>query len=418
MASVYAGRSVSDGSSGGIVALDGAKKLGAKILVAGGGRCNVTHHKVDASSYAGSSTNAIQKVLRRYPVSETVAFFAERGVELKREETGKLFPTTDKARDVLEALKGAVKDAGASIEHPWRVESVERTDDGFIVRESPATAPDGIPREIHAERVILAAGGRALPKSGSDGAGHRLARMLGHSVTERIFPALVPLTVEGGHFVRELSGIATDVRAEVRAGSGKVIKRIEGPALCTHFGLSGPAPMNISRYLHEARADDASVSLVVNWLPVETFESLDTALTHLGKKTVLGYLKAHLPERLARALCEFAGVSPETSGARLTKDARRALVRAVCESVIPVTGDRGWSAAEVTAGGVPLDEVDLKTMESKLCPGLHLCGEVLDADGLIGGFNFQWAWASGFIAGSSAGTSLRESHGASSDAAR
>ena len=238
MASVYAGRSAPEGSS--IVALDGAKKIGAKILVAGGGRCNVTHYRVDASSYAGSSTNAIKKVLRRYPVSETVAFFADRGVELKREETGKLFPTTDKARDVLEALKGAVKDAGAEIVHPWRVASVERADGGFVVRESPATAPEGVPREIHARRVILAAGGCALPKSGSDGAGHRLARMLGHTVTARVFPALVPLTVEGGHFVRELSGIATPVRAEVRAGSGKVLKRSRGPRCARTSG--SPAP--------------------------------------------------------------------------------------------------------------------------------------------------------------------------------
>ncbi len=400
MASVWAGRESPDGAS--IIALDGAKKLGAKILVSGGGRCNVTHHAVDESSYAGSTPAQIKKVLRRWPVSKTVSFFEDIGVELKREDTGKLFPTTDKARTVLEALKLAVRRAGVWTHNPWRVERVEKTPQGFTVYESPATAPDGIPRKVHTNRLILAAGGCALPKSGSDGSGHEIARSLGHSVTGRVFPALVPLVVFDQHFVRGLAGISCDVECAVRLESGKIVARLAGPALCTHFGLSGPTPMNISRHLTAARAAFGKAGLLVNWLPGENFESFDRLLQTLGGRTVGALLRERLPERLARSLVSQANLDWECTGGNLTKPWRRTLVRLVTECEVPVVGDRGWNAAETTAGGVPLSEIDLKTMESKICPGLYICGEVLDVDGLIGGFNFQWAWASGYVAGVSA----------------
>jgi len=383
MASVWATRALKDGGSDepSVITLDGAKKIGAKILVAGGGRCNATHHAVDELSYAGSAPSAIKKVLRRWPVSKTIEFFEEQGVTLKREETGKLFPTTDKARTVLEALKNAA----GPITHPWRVDRIAVRDDHehrFVIEESRATAPDGIPRKIYAKRVILAAGGRALPKSGSDGAGHRLAKSLGHTVTGRVFPALVPLRVEGNHFVRELSGIASDVECSVRLSSGKIAKRLSGAALCTHFGLSGPCPMNISRYYADAKLDDPNASLVINWLPGETFESVDRALTSLGAQTIGHWIRSKFPERLARALCANADVLWETAGGQLTKEARKSLARALTEMPIPITGDRGWDAAEVTAGGVPLDEVDLKTMESR--GETSLMEFTIPARGLIG----------------------------------
>jgi predicted Rossmann fold flavoprotein len=159
----------------------------------------------------------------------------------------------------------------------------------------------------------------------------------------------------------------------------------------------------VSRHFLTARAADAKASLVINWLPGTTADALDADLRALGPATPLRRLQQHLPERLARALCVEAGVDPATPGHRLTREGRRALVAAATAMVAPVTGDAGYDFAEVTAGGVPLREVDLATMESRACPGLYLCGEILDVDGRIGGFNFQWAWASGFVAGTAAG---------------
>ncbi len=393
MAAIHAGRNGQPA-----LVLEGARTLGAKILVAGGGRCNVTHDIVDETSYAGSKPNAIRKVLRRYDVPETIAFFGEFGVEFQREESGKLFPVTNKARTVLDALLRGVEQADSRIQHPCRVQSVRREGDEFVVEG------DGF--AMRARRLILATGGKSLPKSGSDGQGWEFARALGHTVTPRLLPALVGLTLADGCFGRDLSGFTLEATLEVRAASGKRLATRTASTLCTHFGISGPGPMDISRHYLNAQLDDTGAQLTIAWLPGRSEDSIDAELRGLGKRTVLRGLKASLPERLARALCTAAGVEPNTFGHALSREGRRALVRAVCATVLPVTGTRGWNQAEATAGGVPLAELQLKTMESRICPGLYFCGEMLDVDGRIGGYNFQWAWASGFVAGSAAAASL------------
>lgn len=392
MAAIWAGR----GGRCDTILLDGARRPGAKILVAGGGRCNVTHDVVTEADYAGSSRRAIRKVLLRFDVPRTVAFFAELGVTLKREETGKLFPTTDDARTVLDALLRAARAASVRLEHPWKVASIRRAEGGFEL-----ASVDG--RSLRAERVVLAAGGQSLPKSGSDGSGYGLARSLGHSVTPHLLPALVGLTLADGCFVRGLSGLTLPATVEVRGSNGRRIASFTDSTLCTHFGISGPAAMDASRWWQEARLADAGTKLVVSWIPGATVESLDLELRDLRGQTPVRFLAPRLPERLARALCETAGVDPAAPGHELPRELRRALATAIAASELPVTGTRGWNLAEATAGGVPLSELHLDTMESRLCPGLHLCGEILDVDGRIGGYNFQWAWASGYVAGISAG---------------
>lgn len=374
-----------------IVALDGATKLGAKILVAGGGRCNVTHHAVDASAYAGASRNAVNKVLRSFTVADTLRFFEELGVTLKREDTGKLFPTTDSAKTVLQALLRGAQEAGAELIHPWRAEQIEKADDGFVVINHAGEC-------LHARRVVLATGGLSLPKTGSDGTGYQIARSLGHTVT-RTFPALVPLKL-GGHDdpIKACSGISTDAVVEVRAATGKRLARFEGAVLCTHFGLSGPAVLDVSRHLLAARHEDAGAGLFVNWTG-QTPETLDARLSRQEQRSAVGVLAEHVPERLAAALCERAAVEPRTALRDLRREDRKRIVESACSMEVQVSGSRGYLFAEVTAGGVPLGEVDLRTMESRVTPGLHLCGEILDVDGRIGGFNFQWAWATGWLAG-------------------
>ena len=382
-----------------IVLLDGARTLGAKILVAGGGRCNVTHHEVRPEDFAGGSRHAIARVLRQLPVAETVAFFRELGVELKREPTGKLFPVTDRARTVLDALLGAARGAGVEIRFPFKVTSVVAEAKSFQLR--------GEAGRVVASRVILATGGRALPKSGSDGSGYALACSLGHSLTPHVFPALVPLLLPAGHYLRALSGIAVEARLEVRAGSGRRLSAHRGALLCTHFGVSGPVVLDASRHFLAARFDDPEARLLVSFLPDSTRESLERELLDLGRKTVPAWLSERLPDRLGQALATSAGLTTPFTGNQLPRDLRRRVLEWLLEQVLPVTGDRGFEHAEATAGGVPLDEVRLATMESRRAAGLHLCGELLDVDGRIGGFNFQWAWASGAVAGRAAAGALR-----------
>jgi predicted Rossmann fold flavoprotein len=388
MAAIWAGRTNANRR---IVVLDGAAKLGAKILVSGGGRCNVTHDVVTMDAYAGSSRNAIKKVLQRFDVPATIALFRELGVELKREETGKLFPTTDAARTVLNALLQGARQSGVAIHHPYRVTEIRRQTAGFTV-----TGPWG---SVESRRVVLATGGKSLPKSGSDGYGYGLAQALGHTITPRLLPALVPLTLPKEHIICSLSGLTVDATFTVRAGNGKALASFTGSTLCTHFGLSGPAVLDISRYWLNAQLDDPQAMLVINWWPGLDAASFDAQLLTLGKSAPITLLRRQLPDRLARVLCEEAKVDPSAPGHNLTREQRKALVRTVVEWPLPITGNRGFTYAEVTAGGVPLQEIDLKTMESRLCPGLFFCGEICDVDGRIGGYNYQWAWSSGYVAG-------------------
>lgn len=387
MTAIFAGRQYRDRR---ILILDGAKKPGAKILVSGGGRCNITHDFVDASAFAGSSRNAIGKVLRRFDVDETVTFFREIGVQLKRESTGKLFPTTDSARTVLDALIREAKRVNVEFLHPYRVEEISQQGGHFDVT--------GVWGSITAHKVVLATGGRSLPRSGSDGHGYKLAQSLGHKLTKRFFPALVPLTLPPTHFICELSGITLPTTLTVVSSTGKKLVSFTDSTLCAHFGLSGPSVLDISRYYLDTVAQDQNAALLINWLPETTTEQFEHALQS-ERQPIIRLLSQKFPERLARALCEQAGVDPLSSGISLSRPLRKSLAQTVTSMKLPITGDRGYTYAEVTAGGVPLSEIRLETMESRVCPNLHLCGEICDVDGRIGGYNFQWAWSSGYTAG-------------------
>lgn len=391
-AATWAGRAANEaGRPVSIVAVDGAKKLGAKILVAGGGRCNVTHWQVTEGDFAGGTPPAIRKVLKRFSVTDTIAFFRAAGVDLKREDTGKLFPVTDSARTVLEALVREAEGAGARLVHPARVTAVAKTDAGFL-----ATTTAG---DIAARRVILCTGGKSLPKSGSDGGGYALACGLGHSLTAPIVPALVPLVLPQGHWITGLSGLTVPAEMILLSATRKRLVAFTGSTLCTHTGLSGPSVLDISRHWLIARAHDPQVQVAINWLPGRAAADVDSLLLEARGRGALGVLRDHLPDRLARALCEQAAAP--TAG-DLPREARKKLVQLVTAMPLEIAGDRGFAIAEATAGGVPLTEVRLETLESRICPGLFFAGEVLDVDGRIGGFNFQWAWSSGFIAGSAA----------------
>ena len=407
-AAIWAGRN-SEGHPIRIAVFDGAKKLGAKILVAGGGRCNVTHRRVTEHDFSGSSPAAIRKVLRRFSVTQTIHFFSEAGVELKEEETGKLFPVTDSARTILNALIDQSKESHASLAHPSRVTDIEQLPVSGTARnvtQEPRfrlVLEDGV---VLARHVIVCTGGKSLPKSGSDGGGYRLVENLGHTITKPLVPALVPLVLEKSHWVRELSGVTVPTTVTLSKASGKRIVSCSGSTLCTHLGLSGPAVLDISRHWLIARTTDSDVQLSINWLPGQNSETVDELLQS-HRTGVFGVLRQWLPDRLARRICIESEV-PLVGD--LTRTIRKKLVQNIMATPLPVTGDRGFSIAEATAGGVPLEELKLETMESRKCPGLYLAGEVLDVDGRIGGFNFQWAWSSGYVAGSAVAKAFLEAN--------
>ena len=405
-AAIWAGRN-SEAHPIRIAVFDGAKKLGAKILVAGGGRCNVTHCRVTEHDFAGSSPAAIRKVLRRFSVAQTIQFFSDAGVELKEEETGKLFPVTDSARTILNALIDQSKESHVAIVHPARVAEVEHLPCNGAASELKKEPRFRVVVEsgvVLARHVIVCTGGKSLPKSGSDGSGYRLVEKLGHSIAKPLVPALVPLVLEESHWIRELSGVTVPTTVTLSKASGKRIFSCSGSTLCTHLGLSGPAVLDISRHWLIARDTDSDVQLSINWLPGQSAETVDELLQ--SRRTgSFGVLRQWLPDRLARQICIESG-APLVGD--LTRNNRKKLTQNIVATPLPVTGDRGFSIAEATAGGVPLEEVKLETMESRKCPGLYLAGEVLDVDGRIGGFNFQWAWSSGYVAGFAVAKSVIE----------
>jgi predicted Rossmann fold flavoprotein len=365
--------------------LDGARRLGAKILVSGGGRCNVTNTVVEAADFWRKRSPFVRRLLRSFTAQDAVAFFREIGVALHEEPGGKLFPDTNRARTVLDALQGEAARRGVRVETSCRVTRVARDGLGFRLDTS------GVP--VAARRVVLATGGLSLPKTGSDGAGYAFATALGHSLVPPT-PALAPLVLDGG-FHQPLSGVSLEAELVMHVPERKPV-RIRGALLFTHFGVSGPVALNASRFWHRARAEDREVRVTANLLPAERFEDVEAWLLELAaarpRLLVENALASRLPGAVAAALVREARVEGITVG-RLPREVRRALVRALVDRPLPVRDSRGYNFAEVTSGGIPLDEVDPATMESRRCPGLFLVGEILDVDGRIGGFNFQWAWS-------------------------
>jgi predicted Rossmann fold flavoprotein len=256
--------------------------------------------------------------------------------------------------------------------------------------------------EHRAAAVVLATGGQSLPKSGSDGAGFGIARRLGHTIVPPT-PALVPLLLgEDDRFHRDLSGVAHDVEIAVWI-DGVVTTRLTGSMLWTHFGISGPVALNASRHWTRAQIERQPVRLTVSFYPGQSFEQVEARWIERAraqpKATVQSALADGLPASVGAAIAKRLGIDGIVSLAHFSRDDRRRLVHALVEWPLPVVGTRGYNYAEATAGGVALDEIDPSTMASRVCRGLYLVGEILDVDGRIGGFNFQWAWSTGFVAG-------------------
>lgn len=398
-AAIFAGEAGVPSSSRSIVILDGVKTIGAKILVSGGGRCNVTHEVVAPTDFFGNR-RIIKNVLAAFSVEATIKWFASMGVELKREETGKLFPVTDRSRTVLNALVERCRELGVAILPDHRVTKIARIPDssaGFVVHHSHGALTAG--------RVILATGGRSIPKSGSDGFGYELARRLGHHVTPTV-PALAPLVLDGRMFHKNLSGLSQEVELTTVV-NGKTLDARTGSLLWTHFGISGPVVMDASRFWCLAQEQGEPVEVYGNFLPGQNQEQVRQSFMEQARdnpRRSLGKTFAQrLPQRFTESLIQHAGCDSQTAIAQLPKKDRDHLLSLLTKFLFPIVQDRGWNYAEVTAGGVPLEEVNFRTMESKLVPGIYLVGEILDCDGRIGGFNFQWAWATGHLAGQAVG---------------
>ncbi len=365
---------------------------GRKILISGGGRCNILPARVDESRFVtDSSTPTLRKMLRSWPLSGQREFFErEAGLPLVEEtESGKLFPASHRARDVRDRLYALARRRG-----------VEILTNTLATNFSPDVAGAGwrIEREggpaLEADAVVVATGGLSVPKSGSDGLGLRVLEALGHTIHSP-YAALTPLEGAPALFTA-LSGVSLPVTITARSAARSAVAT--GGFLFTHSGYSGPAVLDVSHVAVRSLDEAAPARVTVRWSGRDE-AAWDASLRPNRNRTVAGALRSELPERLAAALAAFAGVDPGRPLARLPREERVRLAETLARGALPWTSHGGYAAAEVTGGGVSLAEVDPRSMESRVRPGLFLCGEALDAFGPIGGYNFLWAWATGRAAG-------------------
>jgi predicted Rossmann fold flavoprotein len=365
-----------------------------KVKISGGGRCNVTHACFDPRELITRYPRGGRELrgpLTRFGPAETMDWFTQRGVPLKTEDDGRVFPVSDSSASIVDALTGAAREAGVQVETRQTVTGLACEPGAFTL-----ALADG--RELRAERVLVATGGRTSSGGGADG--YNLAAGLGHTIEPPV-PSLFTFEIEDP-LLAGLAGVA--VPAEVRVSGGGKALRQTGPLLITHRGLSGPAVLLLSawgaRELHER---GYAFDIEVAWLPglraEEVNEELQTWSRDHARATVAGGGPGGLPRRLWTALVGAAGVGDDRRWAELGREERRRLASLLTGTRLSVRGQALNKEEFVTCGGVHLNEVDFRTMQSKICPGLFLAGEVLDIDGVTGGFNFQGCWTMGWLAG-------------------
>ena len=373
-------------SAGGaqVVLIERTKDGGRKILISGGGRCNVLPSALAPERFVSDApAHLVRGMLRAWPLHEQRAFF-EHDLEIPlalEEESGKLFPRSNRARDVRDGLVAHARAKGVDIRFDTTVGNLSIAAAGFTIGTSRG--------DVHCDRVVLAAGGLSVPSTGSDGTGLLAAQRFGHAMVDT-YPALTPLLAKSDVHA-SLSGVSLDVRLRGKIGA-KTVESFGG-FLFTHRGYSGPSVLDISHLTERGaqptiRAQWSSLS-AADW--ESAFDARSTSVATI--------LNRHIPGRLAEQLMIEAGVLLDRRTSSFTRSERIRLIEMLNSYPLPWSGNEGYKKAEVTGGGVALSEVDPKTLESKRVPGLYMCGEMLDAFGPIGGHNFSWAWATGRTAG-------------------
>ena len=366
-----------------------------KVRISGGGRCNVTHACFETREFSTRYPRGGRTLLspfHKFSASDTVAWFEARGVRLKTEADGRMFPVTDTSQTIVDCLFKAAEKAGVKLRLNCPVESVVRRPDGTFELTLHRTGGSEAVETVTAQKLLLATGGCRAAAAG------QLAVSLGHTL-EAPVPSLFTFQIESP-WLRSLAGVA--VAAEVSVPTAKL--REQGPLLVTHWGVSGPAILKMSawgaRTLHDL---NYRFPLLVNWLPDSNAEKLarefQARRETVGAKLLVNVPVFPLPSRLWEQLVLAAGIARETRWSVLARPQAQALIQQLLRSEFLVTGKSLNKDEFVTCGGVKLGEVDFKTMQSKVCPGLYFAGELLDVDGVTGGFNFQAAWTTGFVAG-------------------
>lgn len=376
-----------------VVILERKDRILKKVLITGNGRCNITNVNANISNYFGKNISSVENILNRFTPQDTMDFFNELGIVCNEENRGKVYPLSGQASSVVDALRFEAEKLGIKIETEFYVRKIEK--DGFKFRIYSEDR-----KKIEAGRVIIAAGGQSYPELGSNGSGFELAKELGHSVT-KLSPSIVQLKTEKNQ-VKGLQGIKTDV-AVTAYGDNKKICTYDGELLFTDYGISGNVVFNISFVMPLYKDVEFEIDFMEKFDYNELYEMLKERKRILSHLTMENYFNGMINKKLGQFLSKVSGIEKLS---KPVKDLNDSDIRKLCTVLkkyrVKILETTGFKNAQVTAGGVSLDEVNIETLESKIVKGLYFSGEVLDVYGECGGFNLQWAWASGHIAGENA----------------
>ena len=378
-----------------VTLLERNNRVGKKILATGNGRCNYTNVNLSINNYHGNNPKFSYSCLSKFGVDKTMNFFEQLGITPVIEDNGKVFPLSFQSSSILDVLRFELEDLGIQVLTDAFVIDIKK-DKKFCV-----TLKDG--RKIYGDRVIIATGGNAAPVTGSDGNGYTLATKLGHCIVE-VFPGLVQLKLEGNVF-KQLDGVKFIGTAGLYEKS-KLIKEDRGDILFTSYGISGPPILQLSRtaleYLNKGKKVELRISIIDTKSQEELYDYLKYRFGFMSKKTIEIGLIGLINKRLIIPILNEIGIDKKIQVAHLTNEEVRRLSTILTDWRFNIIGSKSWKDAQVTAGGVSTDEIDSSTMESKFIKGLYFAGELIDIDGDCGGFNLQWAWSSGYVAGKSA----------------
>ena len=388
-----------------VTILEKMENIGKKLLITGKGRCNITN-SADMEEFMKNipeNSKFLYSSFNKYTNQDIVSFLKKQGVETKVERGGRIFPVSDKAQDVLEAFKRRLKELKVQIRTNFEVAKI-LTEDGNV------TGIEGKNGEkILADKVILATGGKSYPVTGSTGDGYRMAKMLGHTVTE-LKPSLVPLTTSGNSRIlcQQMQGLSLKNVAIKIKNENKIIYEDFGEMLFTHYGVSGPVILSASAILIRYKNIDEllkenKIKLYIDLKPALDEEKLDNRILRdfeeLKNKQFKNSLDKLLPRKMIEPIITLIGISPEKRINEITKEERRKIVKVLKNFELTISAFRSIEEAIVTKGGISIKEINPKTMESKIINGLYFAGEIIDLDAFTGGFNLQIAWSTGYSAG-------------------
>lgn len=380
-----------------VILLEQLNRVGKKLLATGNGRCNLTNMNMNIERFHGSNVKFMLSALKQFDLNNTIEFFEDLGISCIEEDGGKVFPASLQASSVLDALRFEMSRLGIEEICDSVVTSIVSKSNRFEIH-----LKDG--KVLKCDKVILATGGKASPALGSNGSGYTLAKALGHKIIQP-FPALVKLKLDAP-FLKSISGTKVIGKASIQSDD-MIIRQEFGEILFTDYGISGPPILQLSRTAGELLQVGKEAQIILDLFPQKTFNEL---LSMLQKRISLRKDKPFdfsfvglINKRLINVILKEAGIKDLQMPCKgVTLEQLESLAHKLKEWAIPVSGTQSWNEAQVTAGGIDTNDINPKTMESKLIPGLYFAGEIIDIDGDCGGFNLQWAWSSGYIAGISA----------------